>query len=613
MTENLKSLTCLHEAILADAGMVCSTSIDRDLKTLRSRVKHEGLSFLTITLPNFAKSIFGCIERGKATPRDFMGFKTPKGRCLPAFLQGFTGLVFNVKKGELLDTPNIDAVDALRQVCLAFSKIRFECTRKRNKAAEAAYILCESELSRFRWTDYCDNGRYGRVADSLYGMVFRELESQIRAADLMPRHGPGSTEDRTLGNEKYKYLKWTQRLQRYFPVDRYLFSGYSELEERALTSGRGECNLNVEFLSKEPHVRVVFVPKTLKSPRVIAIEPVHTQYVQQAIMRKLVRYLQSSRSKSKGHVNFDDQSINGTMARINSLSREYSTLDLSEASDRVHSLFAHHLLERWPVLRRAIFSCRSKYAKLPSGQVAPLKKFASMGSALCFPVESMVFNTIVITALLRHRGLSNSCQNVRSVQKDVYVFGDDIIVPSREVDIVKEALHSAGLLVNENKTFTRSHFRESCGTDAYMGVVITPVYIREDAPLSRRDASRVLSWISTANLFYKKGYWKTAKYLRQYVEDILGVVPHVLEERESVGWYSFLGTYSVDRWNKDLHRFDVRGYVPVIRKDSDHLDEYRALLKYHLMRGEEPLTSDSFSKRVRSGSLHIKNRWVAAA
>jgi hypothetical protein len=443
------------------------------------------------------------------------------------------------------------------------------------------------------------------------------MERMLHNSEFVPNHGPGSTADRTLGNAKWNYRRWTHRLERFFPSDTYCFTNFNELVDSGLGEDRNiedfEPGISVE--KQEPPVRVVFVPKTLKSPRVIAIEPVHQQFVQQGIMKVLVPLLESERSPVSGHVNFSDQSINGAMALENSLTKEFCTIDLSEASDRVHSLLAFHLFDTRPYLRRAVFSCRSKYAKLPSGKVIALKKFASMGSALCFPVEAMVFNAICISAIIAHRGLTLTCKNVRLVQKDVYVFGDDLIVPSREVDIAIEALHSAGLKVNRGKTFVNSHFRESCGTDAYNGVKVTPVYVRELPPSSKRDASKVVSWVSTGNLFYRKGYWQTARFIRQFVERTVGVVPHTLETSPAIGWYSFLGSYSINRWNKDLHRFEVKGLVPKVSKTDDKLEGYRSLHKYFTERSPEgdPLQLDAYSKCVKAGSLHIKAQWVAAA
>lgn len=610
-TASLKSLMRLLYCVLHDAGTQCSTSIDRDWKTIQSRSKHEGLSFITITLPNFAKGLLRALERGKAIPSDFVGFHTRRGRCLPELFQGFTGLVFDVE-GDVLNAPNTDAVDAIRQICVAFSKIRLECTRERRLAAEAAFLACEREVSRFRVKEWPLREVFRHVCGHLYSTVLSSVSSSLLNGELVPRHGPGSTEDHTIGNRKYGSLRWSSRLQRsHFEVDRYLFSSYSELADNSNLEG-DDCGLGVEFVKREPPVRVVFVPKTLKTPRVIAIEPVWQQYCQQALLRCLVPLLEGETSPVRGHVNFEKQAVNGAMALENSRTREFATLDLSEASDRVNAALVAEILRPFPALRKAVFSCRSKYAKTPSGHVVPLKKFASMGSALCFPFEAMVFNAIVVSRILVHRNLRPTSRNIRTCQRDVFVYGDDILCRSTEVEAVVDGLHSAGLKVNLAKTFAKSHFRESCGTDAFNGSVTTPVYVRSLPPESARSTSELLSWVSTSNLFYKKGYWKTAQWLRDFIEAIVGVVPHTAEDSSVVGWYSFSGTRSVQRWNPTLHRFEVRSFTAKPLKYRDPLDGYRAMLKFFLSRGVEPLEKDAYSHSVRVGRLKTIYRWEAA-
>lgn len=597
--------------MLADAGLQCSTSIDRDWLTIQSRVKHEGLSFLTITLPSFAKGLLKALERGAACPSDFEGFHSPRGRCLPAFLQGFTARVFD-EKGVVLDAPDTDSLDAARSFCVAFGKIKIECTLARRRKAEQAFIDCEREVSRFRVLDWASHENFYRVSSILYSTVLSHLSSKLWMGELVPRHGPGATQERTLGNRKFLSLKWTSRLERAFPASEYLISSLNELIESSDVGSDGYGQY-VEFV-KEPPVRVVFVPKTLKTPRVIAIEPTWQQYAQQALMRELVSALEDPKvSPVSGHVNFTRQDINGSIALESSRNRELATLDLSEASDRVNAALVEAILRPYPDLRRAVFACRSKRAKLPSGVEIPLKKFASMGSALTFPLEAMVFNSIVVTSILEHRRLPITPRNVALVQKTVYVYGDDIVCRSNEVEAVVGGLEAAGLKVNRAKTFARSNFRESCGTDAFDGYRVTPVYLRHLPPKSARATSELISWTTTANLFYKKGWWKTAQWMRDFIESMCGVVPHVAENSGVEGWFSFTGRKDVHRWNSDLQRYEVKGFYARALKTEDPLDGYRALLKFFLNRGVEPLAKDSFTHRVQYGKLKTTYRWAPAA
>lgn len=568
----------LLAALLADAGMACNTSTSRDLLTLRSRVEHEGGSFLTICLPTFAKGFERSLEAGRWLPILFTGFKTSKGQCLPAFLQGFTSLVFDSNKGDLHESPSIDAVMAIRQICLCYNKIKSDCTEQRQHSAGVAYVSCEAEVAKFRVKDWRLRKKFSEVSRLYYGGVFHALTCVMQGECGLPtRHGPGVTLDGTSGNGKYLHRGWSRRLNRVFPFDRYWFVNFNELAEEL-----GENGLTYgEVLPKEePPVRVCFVPKTQKTPRVIAIEPVYNQYVQQGLMRVLVPLLERDK-RTRGQINFTDQSINGALALSSSITKEFATIDLKEASDRLHAAVVHLMVQSQPELNRAVFACRSKYAKLPNGKIIPMKKFASQGSAVTFPIEAMAFYSIAVASFAEHYGLPAHHQRVKAFAKKVFVYGDDIIVPTKEVSLVVDGLESAGLLVNKGKTFVQSHFRESCGIDAFAGHIVTPIYIRTNEPVSKRDASELASTVSTANQFYLNGYWKTAAYLRSIVEKCVGhELPHVRRDSELLGWHSLMGHYSVMRWNSNLHCFQTRGLALRIRKKTDRLSGYRALAKY---------------------------------
>jgi hypothetical protein len=361
------------------------------------------------------------------------------------------------------------------------------------------------------------------------------------------------------------------------PYDRYWFFNYEELAESL--GADGILDFKEVHPKDEPPVKVAFVPKTQKTPRVIAIEPVYNQYVQQGLMRVIVPAIERDK-RLRGQINFTDQSINGALALSSSITREFATIDLKEASDRLHAAVVHLMVQSQPDVNRAVFACRSKYAKLPNGKIIPMKKFASQGSALTFPLESMAFYSIAIASFMERYGLPVHHPRVEAFSKKVFVYGDDLIVPTKEVDIVIDGLETAGLLVNRSKSFAMSHFRESCGIDAFGGNIVTPVYVRTMPPKSKRDASGVAATVSTANQFYLKGYWKTSAILRAIVESVMGTeLPHVRPDSELLGWYSVSGHYSVMRWNSDHHCFQTRGYTVRIKKKADRLTGYRALAK----------------------------------
>lgn len=593
------------ECILLDASAKCSTgnvSISRDLETLDHRLTYEGLSFLTITLPNFGKDFEKSLAEGRITSSAFHGWK--RRMCLPAFLQGFTRLVFSAETGGLLDNPDTAAIEGIRQIAYTFKKLQIPCTPERESMALSGFKEVECFLSRTMFSGDCN--LFNKVSNLLWSNV---LDEPYDGFKFTPKHGPGQTAERISGNRKYSQRTWYERLEPFFPSDIYLMSCYSQLDDKI---DGIEC-VQYPALEEELPVRVVTVPKTLKGPRIIAIEPVCMQYAQQALSSYIVKKIESSKLTG-GHLNFTDQSINQRLAMSASSDESYATLDLSDASDRVPLSLVMTMLDSIPDFRDAILACRSKAAQLPSGEVIHLKKFASMGSALCFPIESMYFFTVILCALFEKHKLPVTLRNIYKLSRKVYVYGDDIIIATDEVEVVTETLTSFYCRVNATKSFWTGKFRESCGMDAYDGYNVTPTYIRRLRPCDKSQVSELLSWIASSNLFYLKGYWKIASYMKDIVEQILGELPIVQETSPGIGWLTYQRGFSFHRWSKKLHRFEIKTYVasPVYKKDP--LGGWSALLKFFLnaenRKYDDPVDSEHLSRSSRSGTSSIKRRWT---
>jgi len=150
--------------------------------------------------------------------------------------------------------------------------------------------------------------------------------------------------------------------------------------------------------------------------------------------------------------------------------------------------------------------------------------------------------------------------------------------------------------------------------DAFMGEEVTPTYVRKVRPTNRRQASNLISWIKTGNLFYKKGYWLTAQHMFSVCERYLGKLPVVSETSSGLGRNSFLPDLTIERWSKSLHRPEVRAWVaePVYRTDT--LDGYGALQKslLRLTRSHSDPISDeeNLQRSARYGSVTLKSRWI---
>jgi len=272
----MKSLMSLWSAMADDLAIACCTSATLDKKTVKRRVECEGLSFLTITLPDLGKAIQKWLDQGHATFHPSFYYR--RGRSLPEFLQGFFGRVFDPVSGVLLDNPSIDAIFAIRQLTLTFGKILVPCSDTRVKEAMDGFIKCEREVREFdSELVESDLDEFSRMSNLLFGRIFSKMDSDIHYGTLLPKHGPGATADRLTSNGKYNLRSWTTRLERCFPSHEFLLPNLNFIGE-----------LKKESFSEpdaETPVRVVSVPKTMKTPRIIAIEPACMQYVQQAILR----------------------------------------------------------------------------------------------------------------------------------------------------------------------------------------------------------------------------------------------------------------------------------------------------------------------------------------
>jgi len=372
--------------------------------------------------------------------------------------------------------------------------------------------------------------------------------------------------------------------------------------------------------SEEIPVRVIAVPKTKKSPRIIAIEPSHVQYMQQGVKDFLYARLEKY-FLTRNSVRFTDQSVNRANAKQSSVDRSLCTLDLSDASDRVHNLLVRNIFGTsriWPYLQ----SCRSTHALLPNSKTpVELQKFASMGSALCFPVEAMVFYTVVQCALHYYYRETPTVRTLMRYSKLIDVYGDDILVPTEARATVTSFLEAYGLKVNTSKSFSEGNFRESCGGDYYRGQDVTPVYMRVRIPNRRDhfDPTVAASLVSTSNQLYKLGYWKTCRLLRQWIEDWIGRTLPLSPFTGPGLYFQSYRTSSHLKWSATYQGFVQKRICLVPVKVRDVVPDNSARLiaglgniRGSIAPGVEPGVAFDFDRSVKRGVFKTKLRWVPA-
>jgi hypothetical protein len=564
----MKSLMSLWSQVAEESATYCRTSATSDINTVKRRFEDEGLSFLTITLPDLGKSFEKWLDEGRVGINS--SFRRERRGRLPRFLGGFFSRVFDPNSGALVDDPDIEAILAIRQLTLMFGKLEYPCTDARIASAMTAFVDCEKEVrksdSEISEEDFRD---FERMSALLFQSAFTRIDREIYYDRVIPKHGPGSVADRLTSNGKYRLRTWTDRLDSVFPATKYLIPNIHFRDELD----------QVNFLEpgSEMPVRVIAVPKTLKTPRIIAVEPACMQYMQQGILRLIREAFERDELLDKV-IGFDDQTPNQVLACQGSLNGETATLDLSEASDRVSNELVRRMTSRWPWFSRALDATRSRRADVEGHGIIPLAKYASMGSATCFPVEAMVFTTLIFLGIERSLNVTLTRKDLKSLSGVVRVFGDDLIVPVDHVHMVVNTLEAFGSRVGAAKSFWTGRFRESCGKEYFNGNDISIVRCRQALPSTSTDADGVISTVALRNLFYEHGYWRTARWLDKKLLKVLKHFPIVSPASPVLGRVSFLG-YETQRMHPRLHSPLVRGYVQQSKAPSDKLGDTGALLK----------------------------------
>jgi len=441
-----------------------------DIREFRRRCHAEGMTYITVTLPKLGKALESAFISGRLElPAEF---KKRKSCAYAQFLsKGFALLFDEEGQARFPVTGGFEplawdmrdelssAVLCIRQLTLMFYKLEMPYPPDIEKAFIARFKATDRAL------EFSD-----KELDSVNPLLTRasqlikRLLHRFNPMEIMPKHGSGSSSCGLEPTERYG-------IPRYFPqidsVYKYTEWYYTSLEQIADLYPR----LFEESDEHVPTAKVVLIPKDSRGPRLISMEPRETMYLQQGLMTMLydaIEYYPLVRSQ----LSCTDQSRNRDLSRSGSETGSYATLDLEEASDRVSLKLVTRLFPRNWV--ECLTATRSPQVVLPDGKIFPLQKFASMGSACCFPVECICFWALTLAATLPaddnlSRLFSRKTPRHKEMFVDISVFGDDIIVPTSVADKAIRALESVGLKVNRNKSFTTGPFRESCGADFYLG------------------------------------------------------------------------------------------------------------------------------------------------
>jgi len=214
------------------------------------------------------------------------------------------------------------------------------------------------------------------------------------------------------------------------------------------------------------------VPKDDSIDRMIAIEPTLNMFFQQGLMAMMY-----DRMKIIGLDVEVLPELHKKLARESSITSLNATIDFSSASDCVSYDFMKWLLP--PDWFGAIDMCRSPTIAI-QGDVVDLDIISTMGNAVTFPLETIVFFSLAHAVLLESSGTNSLFPRWEDMKK-VSVFGDDCILPTVNAPRFIEVCESVGFIVNKEKSFYRDEdegFRESCGGDYLQGYDVRPFHVK---------------------------------------------------------------------------------------------------------------------------------------
>lgn len=354
----------------------------------------------------------------------------------------------------------------------------------------------------------------------------------------------------------------------------------------------------------EVATQIIFVPKGIDKKRVVSTEPICNMYYQHLFADSLDCMFQRDR---RWNICLHDQTFNQRLAMEGSSTMDYATIDLSSASDSVTLSLVKGVFAGIPALNSWL-RCRTRYGVLPTGEKILLEKFSPMGSALCFPIECMVFSLIV--------QLANKLNHVNTYFR---VYGDDIVVHRSIYTTVIRLLKSLHFSVNDDKTFgPYSQFTESCGIECYRGEDVTPFRLPRFYDIigiekGKASPDRVAGGIDLCNRLREYGLYSCRQYLLQRMLKIIPNLPFSDSLEFGINTDEASNYRSKMRYNAALQRIEHKVCVPVVSEKTVPDDiRYVLLLERYACSTRSQLQdpSDRIDLMVGDSRTHLRNKWV---
>lgn len=594
-----------------------SADFTRDREYFHKRLMNEGLAFVTNALPELMTGLLDLLEHGSAS---FPSFKLQRGTNYPRFCRRLFEIVTNEKNYSA--TSQAAAMDALYNLSTSLKKLRGTPDDVRHQQQYDDFVKVDSELGRID-TDYLYQPELEPIMRSIsHQWCDFAAGLDLDSEDCVPRPGPGATVGNVPKHARYAPSVLYKSLDKVFPYESWFQPTPWDTQE--VIKSRQYEQLRKDAV-EEPHSEYLLVPKTFLKWRGICKEANEVQYLQQALRRQLYARIEDYFSKG---IPIRDQQVHRDLALKASVDREDATIDESEASDRIARCLVWHMTELTPKYRDALMAASTKRIKPPpwasNRDLLSVKKFAPMGSAICFPVMSLVHYFLIRAIILTYR-TDITIKERQGLCNRVSVYGDDIVLPSCCTSLVYKWLPRFGMKINQTKSFSRSFFRESCGCHAYKGVDITPVYIKYTnfSSTDASEAKKLASLLAAESLHYNRGKFETAKFLRDYVEAKWNLkLPYVSAITPLVGFirppfspdltdFSELPKSSTSRkWDRWHQSFKYRLLCWSVQTDRGVIpSETEAYLRY-LCLGTAPSTSYRWSAKMEFITPFRLDEWI---
>lgn len=653
MESYVSYLQGLYSAMLSDIAEHFPTlrrDCERDASRLLSLMDSRGLSFLMIDLPDAGKHFDRCLAGGLLTTSRIAGQRPyKKGVVIPRLFKGLLLRVFH-DNGVLRVDSDVESIRYLRQLYYMAKKVKVGCSDSRTWKQVHEFFETNRKIRRatLDWEadelgtsidahrhlgDGCNdsaaplfgfsNPCFTDVEESLADIPYGTYESVQSVADIVAaslgrfnpsdwraKHGPGAVADQRHTQFKYDFPSWPAKLEGFFPMADFGFANHGHWAEFHASEGNSKLFTESEYPS-----RLISVPKTLKAPRLIASESVAHQWCQQMIKDFLTRRL--AKTPISESIHFRDQTENQAFAQRASHTQSHVTVDLSSASDRLSCWVVERVFRRNESLLKAFHASRTRWVVNSIDRKSPeyyvLRKFACMGSACTFPVQSIVFTILAIGALLQSRKVPVTIRSIRRAAKEVRVFGDDIVIPSDGWEVLQGLLGNLGLKVNVQKTYATGKFRESCGVDAYDGHNVSPVYASTYPEVSRPES--ITSCVEVSNNFAMQGLWNCARFVKSRVRALRRFsLRHVPIGSGAFGWYDFDGignSHLKSRWNPTLQRREVLADVPQGKSERSCPKSDSVLLQFFTVAQKRtPFLQGDRLGIIQRASINLRRRWV---